>query len=78
MNDPITGPLNPLNVRNELAGMRSRGTADPVAEAAVRAKLATAKTDKAIREAMDASPIPLHPAQVEYLVGLIRRAGEGR
>ena len=47
----IDGPLNPVTVRNELAGMRSRGTAKPEAELAIRTKLATAKIDKAIREA---------------------------
>lgn len=76
MHEKIEGPLNPIKVRNELAGMRSRGNADPEAEKAVRAKLATAKIDKAIREAMAACPVPLHRAQVQYLVGRIEQAGD--
>jgi hypothetical protein len=76
VNDRIDGPLNPVSVRNELAGMRSRGTSSPEAEVAVRTKLATAKIDKAIRESMAACPAPLHAAQVEYLCGLITTAGE--
>jgi hypothetical protein len=76
MHDRIDGPLNPVSVRNELAGMRSRGTSTPEGEVAVRTKLATAKIDKAIREAMAVCPAALHPAQVEYLCGLIVAAGK--
>lgn len=77
MHDPIVGPLDPVNPRNELAGLHSRGAVpEPEIEAYVRTKLATAKIDKAIREAMAVCPAPLHPAQVEYLSGLIRQAGE--
>lgn len=69
-------PLNPVVARNQLAALHRGSTPpDPRADAAARAKLATAKIDKAIREAMDACTVPLHPAQVEYLVGRIQRAG---
>jgi hypothetical protein len=43
MQDPITGPLNPVHARNELATLRSRRESDPEAEKVIRAKLATAK-----------------------------------
>lgn len=43
-------------------------------EASARTKLATAKITKAIREALAASPT-LHPAQVEYLTGLLSEPG---
>lgn len=76
MHDPIVGPLDPITARNQVSGLYSRGNPDPEVEAAARAKLATAKIDKAIREAMSVCPGPLHPAQVEYLVGLIQSAGE--
>lgn len=70
--------LDPVTARNQLAGLHSRGAVpDPDVEAFARAQLATAKIDKAIRDAMDACPIPLHHAQVEYLVGRIEQAGRG-
>jgi hypothetical protein len=77
MHEPIVGPLDPVNPRNELAGLHSRGAVPkPDVENAVRAKLATAKIDKAIRQAMEVCPVPLHRAQVEYLCGLIESGGE--
>jgi hypothetical protein len=75
MHDEINGPLDPIAARNAVAGHRSRGTADPEVEKHLRTVLATAKIDKAIRESVAACPAPLHPAQVEYLVGLITGAG---
>lgn len=76
MHDPNVGPLNTIAARNALSGLFAKGAnPDPDVEASARTKLATAKIDKAIREAMDACPHPLHPAQVEYLIGLVRDAG---
>jgi len=75
MREPIVGPLNPVTARNALAGLCSRGEADPEVENAARTQLATAKIDKAIREALAACPVPLHHAQVEYLTGLISNGG---
>ncbi len=78
-NDKITGPLNPVAARNDVARLHANGAnPDAEVEAAARAKLATAKIDKAIREATAACPVPLHPAQVEYLVGLIENAGKSK
>jgi hypothetical protein len=37
--------------------------------------MVTARIDKAIREAFAAYPVSLHPAQVEYLTGLITNGG---
>jgi hypothetical protein len=79
MHDPNVGPLNTIAARNALSGLYAKGsTPDPDVLAAARTKLATAKIDKAIREAMDACSAPLHPAQVAYLVGLIQSAGEAK
>lgn len=76
MSDPSYEPVDPIMARNQHAALyRGSTPPDPEVEAASRAKLATAKIDKAIREAMDACPGPLHPAQVEYLVGRIHAAG---
>lgn len=77
MNDPNVGPLNTISARNQLSGLFAKGAhPDPKVEAAARSKLATAKIDKAIREALEACPGPLHPAQVEYLTSLLQKAGE--
>jgi hypothetical protein len=70
-------PIDPITARNQYAGLRRRSEGfSPEDEQAALAKLATANIDKAIRDAFRAYPVPLHPAQVEYLVGLIQQAGE--
>ncbi len=76
--DPIA--VDPRVARNQLAALFRPGGAAPDrrVEDAARAKLATSKIDKAIRDAVAACPAPLHPAQVEYLVGLIQDAGKPR
>lgn len=75
--EPNVGPLNTIAARNQVSGLFAKGAApDPEIEAAARAKLATAKIDKAIREAMAVCPGPLHPAQVAHLTGLIEDAGK--
>lgn len=72
-------PVDPVTARNQLAGLHSRGAIpDPEVDAAARTKLATAKIDKAIRLAMDECPGPLHPAQVEYLIGRVQQTGAQR
>ncbi|KQQ43086.1 hypothetical protein [Nocardioides sp. Leaf307] len=69
-------PTDPTSARNELGALYSRTERpDAAADALARTKLATAKIDKAIRDAVAACPAPLHPAQVEYLVGRITSAG---
>jgi len=76
-NDPVA--VDPITARNQLAALhRGPAAPDPAVDAAARAKLATSKIDKAIRDATAACPVPLHPAQVEYLVGLIQDAGKPR
>lgn len=70
-------PTDPITARNQLSGLfAKKAQPSPEVEAAARAKLATAKIDKAIHEAMEACPVPLHPAQVAYLVGRIEAAGK--
>jgi len=49
-------------------------TPEPEVEHAARQKLATARIEKCIRETMAISPT-LHPAQVEYLAGLLDTPG---
>ena len=76
MTNPDVGPLDTISARNRLSGLYAKGsTPDPQVEEAARTQLATAKIDKAIREAVLACPYPLHHAQVEYLCGLIEAAG---
>jgi myo-inositol catabolism protein IolC len=74
--EPVIGPLDTVAARNVVSRLYSTGIApDPAVVRAARAKLATAKIDKAIRESMAACPGPLHPAQVEYLISQILAAG---
>ena len=69
--------LDPITARNRLNGLYAKKVApDRDVVLAHRATLACANIDKAIRESMDACPGPLHPAQVEYLVGRIVDAGK--
>ncbi|REK72133.1 hypothetical protein DX116_00315 [Aeromicrobium endophyticum] len=49
-------------------------TPDPEVEMVVRQKLATARIEKCVRETLAISPT-LHPAQVEYLAGLLDTPG---
>lgn len=64
-----------VRARNEYSGLFTYGRKPtPEVEAAARQKLATAKIDRAIHEALAASPA-LHPAQVEYLTGLLHSTG---
>ncbi|WP_205474461.1 hypothetical protein [Nocardioides sp. SYSU D00038] len=77
MSDSQFEPVDPITARNQYAALyRGSTPPEPEAEQAARRKMVTARIDKAIRQAFDAYPVPLHPAQVEYLVGLIKRAGE--
>jgi len=73
-------PIDPVTARNQLAALHRKPGShpDPEVDAAARAKLATSKIDKAIRLAMDDCPGPLHPAQVEYLIGRVQQAGAQR
>jgi hypothetical protein len=74
--DPFE-PVDPITARNQYAALyRGSTPPDPEVELAARRKMVTARIDKAIREAFAAYPVPLHHAQVEYLVGLIEQAGE--
>jgi hypothetical protein len=79
MHDPtvitFVEPVPPYIARNQLGRTTQLKDADPRVVAALRTKLATAKIDKAIREALGACDVPLFPAQVEYLCGLIQNAG---
>lgn len=76
MHDPDVGPLDTISARNRLSGLFAKGAhPDPQVEACARTQLATAKIDKAIREAMDTCPAPLHHAQVDYLVRRIQQHG---
>ncbi|MDE0775929.1 MAG: hypothetical protein OSB43_06635 [Nocardioides sp.] len=62
---------NVLSARAKLAGLYAYGrTPDPEVEAAYRRSLATAKLDRAIREATEVCP-GLDPAQVGHLAGLL-------
>ncbi|GAB3875393.1 hypothetical protein [Terrabacter terrigena] len=66
--------IDPITARNQLAALHSRGaTPDPEAKAAAQRTLATAKIDKAIREALAVAP-GLDDAHVGHLVGLILNA----
>jgi hypothetical protein len=69
-------PLNVVQARNQLAALYGRrknnGYVDPDAEAAARAKLATAKIDVAIRDAdAGAKGARLNEVQVSHLCALI-------
>lgn len=77
MHDETYKPVDPITARNQYAGLRRRSAGfSPDDERAALAKLATANIDKAIRDTVRTCPVPLHPAQVAYLVGLIEQAGE--
>jgi hypothetical protein len=68
-------PKSVINARNDLARLYANGqTPDPEFLASARQQLATAKIEKAIREALSNSPA-LHPAQVEYLAGRLQAPG---
>ena len=72
MHDPT---IDVVHARNDLARLSSHGrTPDPDVKAAAQQQLATAKIDRAIRDALAKSPA-LHPAQVEYLSALLHTPG---
>ncbi|MCW2738876.1 hypothetical protein [Nocardioides sp.] len=76
MSDSTFEPVDPITARNQYAALyRGSTPPEPQVEQAARRKMVTARIDKAIRDAFDAYPVPLHPAQVEYLTGLIANGG---
>lgn len=77
MHDETYEPVEPNLARNQYAALfRKTGATDADKQAAL-AKLATAKIDKAIREAVATlDGARLHHAQVEYLTSLIANRGE--
>lgn len=68
-------PVEPNLARNQYAALFRKTGATEADKQAALAKLTTAKIDKAIRDTLRAYPVPLHPAQIEYLTGLIASAG---
>ncbi len=75
MNDETYEPVDPTTARNQYGALFRKTGANDADKQAARRKLVTARIDKAIRLAFLDYPVSLHPAQVEYLVGLLNSGG---
>ena len=71
MHDETYEPVDPGHARNQYGALfRKTGATDADKQAAL-ATLVTANIDKKIRDTFHENRVPLDPAQVGYLVGLL-------